>query len=397
MRSEKKEEKKERGGVLRGRWNYRLEVEEQCVQYGGQRTRILTSNMHVSPTVVHTQQQARISKTPHRNRLAEVINFDFSSDMLSFRVLVRGTRTRSWRFFLWSIVVKKMVFSRIIIAIHIFNTSRTASRTLLPDLMMQLLDTILLSTILALSFPTTLAIPAANSNDRPCPTTLKILPSLPYNFSLEILGRYETLESKPQHDRPFVRIYSESNREVDAPELSPREKGATVFQLKDRKLIPLGGSSPAELIDPRYAGSDEVGGFGSFVFNSGLPIVGYVNFTAYEKCDYAGRFIRKLEVDDREFVYYGLPTLLTLLLSIDEQMTSSVRLFFAKTLPSFQLAFSCCRMTLTHETSGSCLTVMEVCKFIFIRSLLFHNLLTPPPMRKLPLTVALPEWRAKID
>lgn len=163
--------------------------------------------------------------------------------------------------------------------------------------MMQRFDFILVSAMFAfLSFSPTFATPWKKSLDNFCSHLPKTFSSLPGNFSIEVLLRSETLEETTPGNRSFVRIYTEFSSYMfttsDLPEIVAQpNKGATVFQLKNNRLIPVGGSGPAVNV----AGTN-------FVFGNQGADLNELDFTAIEDCDEEGTVYQSLKTDGCEFV-----------------------------------------------------------------------------------------------
>lgn len=166
---------------------------------------------------------------------------------------------------------------------------------------MQLLDLILVSVFLVLSFPTARAIPREKPRRDRCPNPPKSFSSLPGNFSLEVLFPYDQPEL--EYDRPVVRIFTEGGGIITVPEIGQPQNGSTVFQLKDQSLIPVGGPA-ARVLDPKFASDSYNGRLGSFVFDTIYPFGALVKITATEACDAAGNVVRTLTVVDCEFVCF---------------------------------------------------------------------------------------------
>lgn len=79
-----------------------------------------------------------------------------------------------------------------------------------------------------------------------------------------------------------------------------------MFQLKNNRLTPVGGSAPAAVAKQTLG----EGAVGTFAFNPRPGIIQYMNITATDYCDEAGNEARLLRTDNGEFV----------------QMTSVIRL-----------------------------------------------------------------------
>lgn len=136
--------------------------------------------------------------------------------------------------------------------------------------MMQLLQIIYFYVIVAFSFPTPLAVAAGN------PIIISSsINSLPFNVSVEFsVPRNNNNNNNPQGgsdaDAYALRLdyYSAfSGTGWNYARLIPKSDVGNVFEFKNNKLIPLGGSAPAALVIRSRAGGFGFSGLRFIVFD----------------------------------------------------------------------------------------------------------------------------------
>lgn len=196
---------------------------------------------------------------------------------------------------------------------------------------MHLLQTIIPFYItLSLTFSTALAMPAAGKKPTPtptavsCPQTPKTFSSLPCNISLEFpvprdipSGGFDLYSLRLKYYSAF------SATGWDYAKIEREENVGNVFQLKDKKLIPLGGSTPASLLRTSFTGGFASGDLRPIVFNPDFDYESTeLDFVATRECDDKGKQFLRLRADNGEWLYIVLSCVGACCYYVNELMTT---------------------------------------------------------------------------